>query len=486
MYNSVNQGYPLVSKEEFAFILVTAATTMNRIYFIALLFAGQLLTAQNFSDGFESSDLSDWVLEEGNANLVTDTRTEGAQSCRLYESMNGFWAYLIHRSFDDNFGTYTYDARADGDNSDADFIFQYQDRNNYYLLSHKPSDTDNPELLLHNVVNGTFQELYNGPAIAARGDWISVEIERICNGDINVTINNRLIISVNDIGIMETGAIGLRSWGQFSYFDDITFEPDILSSAGTQSIMACTGSGFAFGTRVYTEDGVYQDTVMATSGCDSIVTIDLEFTSTITIDTSAVLCIGDIANIGDLQYTELGLYSDTLTSLFGCDSIVNASITSTNPTSLELGSDRSLCPGESITLSLSNFDSYLWSDGTTGSSIIITEPGSYSVEVIDANKCTLIDDILVTEGCNLEVGAANIFSPNDDMINDTWAPTFNQAPFSYQLSIFDRYGSLVFSGDDPSQSWDGRLENEELSSGVYVWRIQADNQSFWGDVILLR
>lgn len=459
---------------------------MNRIYFIALLFAGQILTAQDFSDGFESSDLSDWELEEGNANIVTGTRTAGAQSCRMYDSINGFWAYLIHLSFDDNFGTYTYDARADGDNSDADFIFQYQDRNNYYLLSHKPSDTDNPELLLHNVVNGSFQELYQGPAVAARGDWISVEIERVCNGDINVTINNRLIISVNDISIMDAGAIGLRSWGQFSYFDDITFEPDILSSAGTQSVMACTGSGFAFGTRVYTEDGVYQDTVTAASGCDSIVSIDLEFTSTITVDTNAVLCIGDSVNIGDLQYTELGMFSDILTSQFGCDSIVNASITSTDPASLELGSARSLCPGESITLSLSNFDSYLWSDGTTGSSIIITKPGSYTVEVMDTNNCLLTDDILITEGCKLEVGAANIFSPNDDMINDTWAPTFNQPPSSYELSIFDRYGSLVFSSSDLSQSWDGRLENNELSTGVYVWRVEADGQTFWGDLTLLR
>lgn len=459
---------------------------MNRSIFIAFLLTAQIMTAQTFNEGFETSDLSDWELEEGNANLDNTIFTEGLQSCRMHDSINGFWAYLIHRSFNDNFGTYRYDARADGQDSDADFIFQYQDRNNYYLLSHKPSDTDNPELLLHSIVNGSYQELYNGPAVASRGEWISVEIERTCNGEINVTINNNLLISINDTNIMGEGSIGLRSWGQFSYFDNLSFEPDILASAGVRSIMACSGSGFAFGSNVFTEDGLYQDTVTAASGCDSLVTIDLEFTSTLSFDTSVVLCMGDTIQIGALQFTELGTYSDTLTSLYGCDSIVNVQVTNSDDSSLELGESQSLCPGESLTLSLSNFNSYLWSDGSTAPSIMITEPGLYSVEVVDANSCNFSDEILITEGCNLEVGAANIFSPNGDMINDTWGPTFNQTPSSYNIDIFDRYGNPVFSSTDHLQSWDGRLENKELSTGVYVWRVRADSQTFWGDVTLLR
>ena len=459
---------------------------MKRLIFIALLLTGQILTAQNFDEGFESGNLSDWELEEGNANIDNSIFTEGLQSCRMYDSINGFWAYLIHRSFNDNFGTYRYDARADGEDSDADFIFQYQDRNNYYVLSHKPSDTDNPELLLHSIINGSFRELYNGPAIAARGEWISVEIERTCNGDIYVTINNNLAISINDTGLMEEGTIGLRSWGQFSYFDNLSFEPDILASAGVRSIMACSGSGFALGSNVYTEDGLYQDTVTTASGCDSLVTIDLEFTATLSFDTSVVLCVGDTIRIGALQYIELGTYSDTLTSLYGCDSIVRVQILSNDNSALELGESRSLCPGESLTLSLSNFNSYLWSDGSTAPSIIITEPGLYRVEVLDTNNCNFTDEVLITEGCNLEVGAANIFSPNGDMINDTWGPTFNQTPSSYIIDIFDRFGNPVFSSSDLSQSWDGRRENKELNPDVYVWRIQADSQTFWGDVTLLR
>ena len=459
---------------------------MKRLVFIALLFASQMLTAQNFNDGFEGRDLSDWEIQEGNADLDNDIVREGAQSCRMFDSINGFWAYLIHRSFIANFGTYSYEAKADGPASDADFIFQYQDRNNFYLLSHKPIDTDNPELLLHKIVNGSFVELYNGPPIAARGQWISVEIERTCSGDINVTINNRQVISVNDTSLMEEGMIGLRSWGEFSYFDEVRFEPDILSSAGIRPVMACSGSGFAFGSRVFTEDGIYQDTTTTASGCDSILTIDLEFTSTIIVDTSGVLCVGDTAHIGTLQYTETGIFADTLISLYGCDSIVNATITLSDTTSLDLGSSRSLCPGESIILSLSNFDSYSWSDGTTDSAIVVTEPGLYSVEVIDVNNCRLSEDILITEGCNLQVGAANIFSPNGDQINDTWAPTFDQTPTTYEISIFDRHGNQVFSSIELSQSWDGRLDNDELSTGVYVWRIQADSQTFWGDITLIR
>ena len=49
-----------------------------------------------------------------------------------------------------------------------------------------------------------------------------------------------------------------------------------------------------------------------------------------------------------------------------------------------------ICPGDSLELSLNgNYTSYLWSNGSTASSIYISTPGNYSVQVVDNNGSTL-------------------------------------------------------------------------------------------------
>jgi hypothetical protein len=74
--------------------------------------------------------------------------------------------------------------------------------------------------------------------------------------------------------------------------------------------------------------------------------------------------------------------------------------------SLELGADRGLCPGSSITLNATTSNSsYLWSTGSTAPSITITQPGTYAVNV--NTQCGLLSDqITIFNGAiNLSAGA---------------------------------------------------------------------------------
>jgi len=76
----------------------------------------------------------------------------------------------------------------------------------------------------------------------------------------------------------------------------------------------------------------------------------------------------------------------------------------------ELAHVYGLCPGENITISISqNFDSYQWSDGSTTSTITITQAGNYSLTVtknncitsrtfiVTASEPAIISDVLVTD-----------------------------------------------------------------------------------------
>ena len=91
-------------------------------------------------------------------------------------------------------------------------------------------------------------------------------------------------------------------------------------------------------------------------------------------------------------------------------------------------------------------------------------------------------------------GVPNIFSPNNDGINDCFHPYFgdNLVFQQYKLQIFNRWGSLIFSSTDPYACWKGNFNNQPIDEGVYVWLIEMATEDceelslFQGDVALIR
>ncbi|MBK7752016.1 MAG: gliding motility-associated C-terminal domain-containing protein [Flavobacteriales bacterium] len=75
----------------------------------------------------------------------------------------------------------------------------------------------------------------------------------------------------------------------------------------------------------------------------------------------------------------------------------------------------------------------------------------------------------------LLVNVPNAFTPDGDDINDTFHPvTVGVDPDQYLFQVFDRWGQPLFSTQDPLGAWNGRfLGNEEVPSGVYIWKLEA-------------
>lgn len=71
----------------------------------------------------------------------------------------------------------------------------------------------------------------------------------------------------------------------------------------------------------------------------------------------------------------------------------------------------------------------------------------------------------------------NVFSPNNDGINDLFFPMVELANSvkiyyfeKYNLKIFDRWGKKVFETDDFTKGWDGNnLKSKKSDTGVYFW-----------------
>ena len=83
-----------------------------------------------------------------------------------------------------------------------------------------------------------------------------------------------------------------------------------------------------------------------------------------------------------------GVYGLTVTDANGCSSSASTLISENATTTPDLGPDTFLCPEEEYLLEASgSYSSYEWSTGESTSSIIVSAPASYAVEVIDSNGC---------------------------------------------------------------------------------------------------
>ena len=91
----------------------------------------------------------------------------------------------------------------------------------------------------------------------------------------------------------------------------------------TDSAIAC--DAYAWNNKVYTESGIYVDTLTTISGCDSIVTLHLTINQTKYTEETIIAC--DSYTWNDETYTESGEYAYTTTAANGCDSIVTLHLT---------------------------------------------------------------------------------------------------------------------------------------------------------------
>jgi gliding motility-associated-like protein len=82
----------------------------------------------------------------------------------------------------------------------------------------------------------------------------------------------------------------------------------------------------------------------------------------------------------------------------------------------------------------------------------------------------------------------NAFTPNRDGVNDTWHISALNAVPVFELSIFNRYGQLVYHAQNNNIPWNGQFKGIDQPSGAYVYLLNIGNgkRIMKGIVMLLR
>jgi len=87
-------------------------------------------------------------------------------------------------------------------------------------------------------------------------------------------------------------------------------------------------------------------------------------------------------------------YVDVIDSL-GCTNSDTISVVVNPLPIVDLGQDQEVCEGISVIIEAGEFESYLWSNGSTDSAISVSNSGYYYVDIIDSLGCTNSDSITV-------------------------------------------------------------------------------------------
>ncbi|MEO6131529.1 MAG: gliding motility-associated C-terminal domain-containing protein, partial [Saprospiraceae bacterium] len=102
--------------------------------------------------------------------------------------------------------------------------------------------------------------------------------------------------------------------------------------------------------------------------------------------------------------------------------------------------------------------------------------GWYSVTISNDLGCVTTDSVYVSVDAYKPIYIPNVISPNEDDKNDRLTVYGNNAAtLVNKLQIFDRWGGLMWEGNDfflndDSLGWDGTYKTQPVNEGVYAYR----------------
>lgn len=238
----------------------------------------------------------------------------------------------------------------------------------------------------------------------------------------------------------------------------------------TQDVQMCQGSSYTYHGVTYTTDSTFSIVLQSDEGCDSTVTTNLTFVEKITVTNNVTVCYGESVTVGNDTYTTAGTHTNTFQSVNGCDSVVTTILTINTPT---LNTAVSI---NEATLEANEVDAtYQWIDcdnnnapisGATSKTFTATKSGRYAV-ILTSTECELYSqtsDCYTVDISGVEDVAKNTIKvyPNPAIDNVTVTSEIEMT----NIEVRDLSGKLIFTQTLNNTHF--TLDIEKLSKGVYL------------------
>lgn len=170
-----------------------------------------------------------------------------------------------------------------------------------------------------------------------------------------------------------------------------------------------------------------------------------------------------------------GIYIDTVRTPLACDSIISTTHLIVHNNSASTVVD-SIYEGQTYTLP----------SGTE-----VNAEGTYQSNLTNSNGCdSTVTTVLRFRKPDCLV-LTNAFTPNGDGVNDYWILYRSDCFRKLRVSVYNRYGSLVYQSGDYKNNWNGKYNGKDLPDATYYYVIKViyyngREHALRGDVTILR
>jgi len=176
----------------------------------------------------------------------------------------------------------------------------------------------------------------------------------------------------------------------------------LSANGGTSYVWSDSSTGNSI---TVNQSGIYTVTATNAEGCSNTanITVTVNPSPTITIAGNTTLCAGNSTTLtatgadsyswstGDntaaVSISEFGIYTVTGTTTAGCSGTAEVTVLVSQLPVITITGETDICAGESTTLTANGGETYLWSDGTTGSTLTVNMAGTYQVIGYNAAGC---------------------------------------------------------------------------------------------------
>jgi hypothetical protein len=140
---------------------------------------------------------------------------------------------------------------------------------------------------------------------------------------------------------------GISAYGNNLYIDNVSVTP-CSGTATAVSASICQGQSYNFGTQTLTAAGVYNQTLLASTGCDSVVTLTLAVNPIASSTITETIPNGGSFTVCGQVYNATGTYTKVCTAANGCDSVVTLNLTVEPPVSVTIGTRNACAVGDTV------------------------------------------------------------------------------------------------------------------------------------------
>ena len=342
------------------------------------------------------------------------------------------------------------------------------------------------------------------------------------SNSVSITVHDQpTVFAGNDISVCEGETVILSASGATSYSWDngvnngVSFTPNQTTTytvTGT-SQTGCSNTDQVTVTVNAIPDVQFSGDVLA--GCSPVTTVFSNLSTG-----NGANCVWNFGNgqtasgCGSVSsvYNGIGCYdvSLTVTSSAGCtatSSVADYICVEPDPIA-EFSADPDHLSTINLTSQMVNTsygaDSYVWDFGDgSGTSTDFSpshtfpdETGTYTITltVFSDIGCSDVTEQTITMKEELLFYVPNTFTPDNDDYNEVFKPIFTSGydPFNYHLTIFNRWGEILFESYDAEFGWDGTYGGTIVQDGTYIWKITVkksyvdDREEFMGHINLIR